>query len=58
VRNAREAACYRLPLRSAEVTDQAAPNAGTTNVDATPAAETPPEGDPAPAASGEEKPAA
>ena len=58
VRNAREAACYRLPLRSAEVTDQAAPNAGTTNLDATPTAETPPEADPAPAASGEEKPAA
>jgi len=58
VRNAREAACYQLPLRSAEVTDQAAPNAGTTNLDATPTAETPPEADPAPAASGEEKPAA
>ncbi len=58
VRNAREAACYRLPLRSAAVTDQAAPNAGTTNIDATPAAETPPAADPAPAASDEEKPAA
>lgn len=58
VRNAVEAVCYQLPLRSGEVIDQAAPTDGGTNVGATPAAETPPEADPAPAASGAEKPAA
>jgi outer membrane protein assembly factor BamB len=58
VRNAFEAVCYQLPLRSGEVTDQAAPNAGAPNAGATPATETPPEAEPTPAASGEEKPAA
>ncbi len=51
VRNAVEAACYRLPLRAAA--DTPAPTDG-----ATPAPATPPASDPAPAASGDEKPAA
>jgi outer membrane protein assembly factor BamB len=53
VRNAVEAACYRLPLRSVEVTDQAAPNTG-----ATPAAETPPVAEPVPSGPVAEKPSA
>ncbi len=53
VRNAHEAVCYQLPLRSGEVTDQAAPTAG-----APPAVETPPAAEPAPPGPVVEKPAA